>query len=281
MPNAFYTPTNNEVLICPQFLNLPDAALFATISHELGHAIDPCTTTYTYSRAPGGNLELNLPDYLEGAEPKNTPPELPAIRPEINPLKNVVACLKEPTSLGAKVPTMQNMLLAIDKDEAALRAEAAEDGSGELGDATMAGFEDQRNAIRNHYSLYQNCGKFSGNGHIQEAFSDWLASQTIADKISELKSSDQIRQYAFESQAVFWGVGCENVKQAVHQHLERAAGPGCSNYEAAVKSFTSDNGEMHSSHPTYADRINRIVFASPEMRKALGCQATGDAKECL
>ena len=41
--NAFYSPINHSMNMCPGILMLPDPSLLFVIAHEIGHSIDPCS----------------------------------------------------------------------------------------------------------------------------------------------------------------------------------------------------------------------------------------------
>lgn len=279
MPNAFFNPAKNVVSICPQFLTMPDAALFYIVAHELGHAVDPCQATNTYSKSPKGELTFHLPPYIDREEPPKNP-ALPILSPDRHPLKTVIACLKSPVSLGVKLPTQHELLRAVDQEEEALRKELAEYDGGELGDATLTQFEDQRTTIKKQYPLYQNCKNFSGTNHVEEAYSDWIATEIVSNKVSEFKTPAQARQYTFESMAPFLARDCENIKQSVHQRIQKATGSRCENYSDVVKVLDSHGGRQTPHHPPTANRMNRILLASPELKKALGCKGGSNAKEC-
>lgn len=281
MPNAFYDPNENSVTLCPQFLNLPDAALVSALAHEIGHSIDPCAMTYTYSKNGDNTLELDPPAYLGGLESTKSTPEVKAVFPDKNPLNDVIACLKSPASLGVKTPSQKEMLAAVDKMESDLRNEMnVDEENGDLGDATMAAFEDQRNTIRNSYQKYQNCSRFTNNGHAQEAFADWMAAEVIGEKISQIKNSEQARQYAFESQAIFFSTGCENIKQATANKIKNATGPNCEMFAEIMEKIKSLQAENVSTHPETAARVNRVILAKPELQKALGCKTGQNGKFC-
>lgn len=280
LPNAFYSPAQNEVTICPQLLNLPDASLVATIAHELGHSIDPCTMVHTYSKNSEGKIELNSPAYLDGVDTTAPRPEIQAVPAEQNPLKSIISCLQSPSSIGAKTPSKKDLIADIDREQEALRAETADERDGELGDTTLAIFEDRRRLVREHYTLYQHCGQFTNNGHMQEAFSDWLSAQILSEKVSGIGNTEKARQYAFESQAVFWGTGCDNIRQATTQRIQQSTGPQCPTYEETLKQITSNTETRESTHPPTADRLNRITFAKPEIQRALGCKPGANGNEC-
>ncbi len=294
-PNAFYDPGKHTVTVCPQFLNLPDAALFTTLSHELGHSIDPCSMVFSYSQGKKG-LEMDYPDFM-GGDGKKGKAKIAAISVDKNPMSGILACLQTSSSLGVKIPTKESMLSAIDKEEDDLRKEVAADSDsgavgqeedgiprGELGDATMAGFDDSRKAIREHYDTYKNCSSFSSNGHMQEAWSDWVASQTLASKVSEISDSKKAKEYAFTSEAVFLSIGCQNIAQAALNKVKAANGQ-CSYLDEVSKLMAGLNNEGKSgsdSHPPTDNRVNRLMFVKPEVQNALGCKASSESNgsEC-
>ncbi len=285
MPNAFYQPSLNTVTICPQLLNLPDAAIVSTLAHELGHAIDPCAMTYTYSKNDKDQVQLDMPPYLGGPPLDEIKPQIPAVFPDKNPLKEVISCLNSPASMGIKIPSQQELLKAVDQFEEDLRKETQEaqeenEGPNDLSDATVADLEDQRKAIRNNYNKYLHCGRFTNNGHTQEAFSDWIASQVIAEKLTEIKSSEKAREYAFESQGVFFSTECENVKQSTSARIQKATGPHCSMFGELMEQYKALEPQNSSTHPKTSLRVNKVVLAKPEIQKALGCKPGQNTKEC-
>lgn len=282
MPNAYYQPATNSVTLCPQLLNLPDAAIVSTLAHELAHSIDPCAMTYTYSKDANKKSVLDIPPYLGGPQLNELKPEIKAVFPDQNPLKEVIACLKSPASIGVKTPSQADILATVDKMESALRAEMIMENeqSGELGDATLASFEDQRKVIRSSYPKYQNCSRFTNNGHVQEAFADWLSVEVIGEKISEIKTSEKARQYAFESQAVFFSTGCENIKQATANRIKKATGSHCEMFTEVTEKMKAFQDANVTTHPDTPDRMNKVVLAKPEIKKALGCKDGLNSKAC-
>lgn len=286
-PNAFYAPAKHSVTICPQFLNLPDAALIETMAHEIGHSIDPCMSAFSFNADTKGEISRNIPESMGGFKNPGKM-KFSAVAPEKNPMKSVVACLQRPSSIGTHVPTQAELLKKIDVEVNKLRSEARQDTpssdevqDGEiLGDATLAKFDDDRDSIKKNYNSFKYCGSLTGNGHMQESFSDWVASQIIAGKISEIPDTTKARQFAFESQAVFMSVGCENVQQASVGSIQSAVGNECPAFTDAVHAASAAGEETESDHPETADRANKIMFAKPEIRKGLGCQTPSKTEEC-
>lgn len=281
-PNAFYSPSKHEITICPQFMNMPEASLYATISHELGHAIDPCTMSFGFSKDKDG-LAMSVPEFMGGV-PASGKEVFKALKASANPYSSVISCLQKKSSIGVEVPSAQEMLSRIDKDEKELLEESRGDNTTELEsgssagddllDATKAQFEDQRNVIRNHYDEFKYCSTFSNNGHMQESFADWVASQTVAKKIDGIQDSAKAKSFAFASNSVFFSIDCENVHQAVVSKIKAAAGAQCS-YLDGMEKIIKESGEGHGDHPETSSRVNRIMFAKPEIKKALGCSSSG------
>ncbi|MDG0816794.1 hypothetical protein [Bdellovibrio svalbardensis] len=292
-PNAFYEPSKHSVTVCPQFLNLPDAALFTTLSHELGHAIDPCSVAFSYSQGKK-DLELNYPTFMGGSGEKGKI-KISAIPTNKNPLASVISCLQKPSSIGVQVPSKSGLINKINEEEDALREEAAansEEGGeggeqsgipkGELGDATIAGFEDQRKIINTHYDAFKGCSEFTGSGHLQEAWSDWLAAETLAGKIKDIPDSKKARQYAFASESVFLSIGCENVKQSVVSKIKAVTMGKCPFLDEVESLMAEASAEGSGTHPSTDLRVDRVMFAKPEIQKALGCKASSEnnGSEC-
>ncbi|XGC79802.1 hypothetical protein ACES2L_10720 [Bdellovibrio bacteriovorus] len=266
-PNAYYRPDLNSVTVCPQYLNLPDASLFSTLSHELGHAIDSC------------NAFMNESGTI-------------SIPPEKNPFSQVLTCLQSESSIGVKVPSKQSLIMQVNEEEDALKEETASENQeiseggeeGSFTDAAEARYEDRRKEIEANYENHKHCAGMTGSGHMQEAFSDWISAEAVSVKLSEIQESAKAKEFAFASQAVFYGIDCAHVKQATLQKMRALAGKSCKAFDA-LETFLStenhDHGDEPSSHPKSANRINRVYYAKPEIQQALGCQAAGDnGKQC-
>ncbi|MBO9666162.1 MAG: hypothetical protein J7501_05060, partial [Bdellovibrio sp.] len=108
-PNAFYHPSYHAIKVCPQMLNLPEATLFSTFAHELGHAFDPCSSAKSLIKDQQGQLTLQ-----KGTE--NSQVLAGATTADTNPFKSVVACLQTDTSIGVKVPSEKQLLANEDNE---------------------------------------------------------------------------------------------------------------------------------------------------------------------
>lgn len=261
-PNAYYTPGENTVTLCPQILNYPDGGLYSVIAHELGHSIDSCNVA-------------------------NHPEQGKEIYPDKNPLKGVLSCLQSAQSIGAKVPSKDDLEKRIEEERDELLAEMKEMGDAEGGednftDGTEAMFADRISEVGQFYDSQKHCASFIGSGHMQEAFSDWIATQAVTAKIKGMKESSKAKEFAFSSQAIFLGLDCQNIKQVTMDRVKAAAGKACSaleDYENYLQEADADDD--YSSHPKASDRVNKIMMADPKMREALGCKGDGSqGKQC-
>lgn len=283
-PNAFYQYEKTSLTVCPQLFNLPDAALFSAIAHELGHAIDPCAMALSYSKK-GQDFEPDFPEFMHG-KGLNKRAEIAAFPPSKNPMASVIACLQQPSSIGVTIPSQKQLLSKIDQEENNLRKEVSErDEKAELSEVVLANFEDSRKIIKDNYETYKGCSTFTDNGHLQEAWSDWVASQALADKVSDFQDSQKAKKYAFASQAFFFSRECENVAQASLEKVKAETQSQCSYFnkvEEKLAERRSKGGDEDREHPAPSRRLNRLIYVQPEIQKALGCKGSSEnnGSEC-
>lgn len=274
IPNAFYAPGTHEVTICPQMLNLPDATLFSVLSHELGHSIDPCQSVKPYSRS-GDQITSENPFfsvYTYANQRKNI--IFKGIPPTQNPFKEVISCLQKENSIGVVIPTLKQA-----QEKARKSLEDQMGGKDFITPAMAATFADQERSINLQYESFKACHELTGNGHMQEAFSDWIASQTLKQKISEIPETAKAQQYAFESQAIYIGSSCKNLNETAVAYLRPLVRRKCPDLLDKMESADrrTDGSETH---PATHARVNRIMMATPEIRKALGCHKDDGVTEC-
>lgn len=275
IPNAFYSPGTHSVTVCPQMMNLPDAAIFSVISHELGHAIDPCQSAKPYTQN-GDKIAAQNPFfsvYTPAKEDKYY--VFQAISAAKNPLKSVISCLQTKESLGVVAPPLS----AVQERN---RTRLLKDMGGSIVQFTpaiAATFKEQDRGISVQYETYKHCHQLTGHGHMQEGFSDWIASQTLKQKLSEIQETAKAQQFAFESQALYMGLRCQNLNQTAVAYLRPIIRNKCPALVDMMESAELADDESKS-HPATANRVNRIFFAVPEMQKALGCQKDDGLTEC-
>lgn len=274
IPNAFYAPDAHTVTICPQIMNMPEAALFSIMSHELGHSIDPCQSAKPYSRN-ADKITAEKPffsvyTYANQAKDFIFQP----ISAAQNPFKEVISCLQTEKSLGVVIPTMKET-----QERTRKNLESQLGATAEISPALAATFADQERSVRQQYETFKTCKELTGNGHMQEAFSDWVASQTLKQKISEIPDTAKAKQYAFESQTLYIGSRCQNLNQTAVSYLRPLIRAKCPDLLDKMESADQPN-DGSESHPATNDRVNRIMMATPEIQKALGCHKSDGVGEC-
>lgn len=275
-PNAYFDPKDQSITVCPQLMNMPDAAIFYMLTHEFGHSIDSCALAYNNTRE--GRV---IPEWMNGA-PTKEPIMSVAVPLAKNPFKSVLNCLQSQDSIGVKTATAKELLDSIDQDMNSVSMDnELRESSGEENytDTTEALFEDQKQNVRDHYEDFKHCSIFAKSEHMQEAFSDWLATQILAEKIATIPEATKAREFAFTSLSPFYALGCKNIQKDVLSKLETATGHRC---EALtfLKNELHDDSLAEISHPKFSRRANKIVYAKPEIRKALGCQTKDNGKDC-
>lgn len=286
-PNGYYSPDEHTITICPQSMNMPEASLFSVMAHEIGHAFDPCTMTM--GRSTDG---LITPDWMEGGLRAAGKQLFAPVFMEQNPFKSVVACLQTPSSLNAQIPSAKQLISEVDKFEQDLKDEMGEmedmqDEGGEAParDATMARFEDERQKIKDNYDKFKYCSSLTKSGHISEAFSDWIAAEAIAGKIKEIPEASKKKEFAFASQAHFYGTACSNIMQASLNKIDSATKGTCPELQSFMK-FQASGDHDHrdvfgvDTHPLTDQRIDRIYYAKPEVQEALGCKGGNHGQAC-
>ncbi|WP_041577100.1 hypothetical protein [Bdellovibrio bacteriovorus] len=279
--NAYYRRDANSITVCPQMMNLPEGALFSILAHELGHAIDPCVLQFDFD-----SKGAKYPKSLRSGVQRKSKTTLPAVPLSQNPFENIISCLQSPQSIAVQVPTKQALLNEINARGVKLRSDigdaSSEDGSvPELTEEAKLMLADQRKHIEENYERFKYCREMSGVGHMQEAFSDWISTQALAEKVSNIQDSSKSRDFAFASESLFYASDCENIQQVAKSKVLGAI-EKCPGIQDMLNYLEEENrlSGGKSSHPDPARRINRIYYANTKIQKALGCQGGNDAQEC-
>lgn len=132
---------------------------------------------------------------------------------------------------------------------------------------TIAAFENERA-----------CKGVSGDQRMQEGFADWISSQVLKKKATEIKDAASAKQFAMESQLLFLGIGCPNISARVNNRLLASIDQ---TQKSALRDRCQKLGQLQQDHdhPITTSRIGRLFWAPKEMQKALNCKPTG-AEEC-
>ena len=308
-PNAFYSPIRHNFNLCPQLMQMPDAALQTIIAHELGHSIDPCIATFPLKTAThikknsleNTNLELpfnpTLPRQsnqfyfstdegffktnVEYDQKKMRTTEIAkSIQLNKNPFSSVISCLQTQGSIQATIGdtdyTKEIIIKKIDK----LRKSGASESNKEI-----MRLKDTLQRLDTIFADKRTCSTVSspeGPSQIQEVFSDWIAAEVIASKVSTAKNHDDAQRIAFESSGLFAATGCESFDLDISETASKALiSAGC-NYRGSNYEYDLDNIEPIKKyiHPEDYQRVNNLFLAHPKIANSLSCQRQSGVKYC-
>ncbi|GEM_PF-4303165 len=307
-PNAYYLFFEHSVILCHQLLELPSAALKEIIAHELGHSIDPCfisnplvhvtnakekdesssdqsdplqSENKKYSDSYSTNFLGQTPSTLSEKFSTYTTEEYSGpVYFKDNPAYSVIDCLTSDGSIKArtsdKVMAKKDLDKLIDMRE---RAGANDSNSKLYNDLITA-----RNNFDDFYSKHGGCHFLPGNNQVQESWSDWIASQVIGMEINSL-SPDKKMDFAFESLSVGIERACSYLPITQNSEIDAFKKEmGCTDDRSIAhvtfSSIVSANEMVQNVHPFAPDRAEKIFLAHPEIKKALGCNGSSNAKYC-
>jgi hypothetical protein len=221
VPNAFYDTARNTFKFCSGYLlqSTSEFQIAMTIGHELSHSIDPC-------QIASGPTDM-------GFKYKNSD-DLEKMEQEF-PLKNVITCLRDPSSVEAKNLTMEKPV------------------QGGIG-----GYKKHPIPDGSSYPVYPSPGvqfgmvgqpvrqkpTFCNGDQVTESFSDWMGAEVLPRYIQKNYNltPEQYRE------------GYANVHRVI-----------CWSYPD-----TSDNFN-YQVHPAIGKRINKIMLVNPKIRTQMGC----------
>lgn len=207
VPTASFSAYNFQVSFCPQSLGLPELALFTLAAHELTHSFDPCSIQHPIIQENDSSLRLlNTRDSARFNSKKDAA-YLPSILSEKYPFNKILLDLVSPKSVGAFVPTAQDIF---EKTQAsysqtftshALTIEA-------LLEMNKSTYEKRISVIQKYYPKYKYCADFSGFSFASEAFADWVASKAVNKKLIDLEREriepEQLQTMARSFLTPFW-----------------------------------------------------------------------------
>lgn len=265
-PNAFYSPIQHQFVICPQFLDIPESQLMLTIGHELSHSIDPCTMGFDFERSadPITSIETWKPVRREFGDNLREDREglMIGVGVDKNPFASVISCLQERGSVNAITP-----------------AKSAVDAHFAL-EALTFDPPISREMIEDAAAKKWACGGSFGRSQINEAFADWMGTETLASTLKEVKDPIQARREAIESVMIFTGLDCKEISEsAVIKRAELFQKTnGCYEVFHEKQDQYEKLREDSDVHSDSRARVERLVIANPEFEKVLGCKSKG--KHC-
>lgn len=280
-PNAFYDRSRHTVSFCPQILDMPEASLYAVMSHELGHAIDPCVASLALKKNSEGRIFADSEGFLG---PKHSGNLLVApSKKGAYAFEDVMKCLSSAESMNISMANdKQRTLDEIQR----LISEAQEDGAEEQ---YLEPLREQRLDAEKLYNEYPYCAEPGNGRQLSEAFSDWMSAKLVAKKVARIKDPQRKREFVAESVSHFTTSDCPELKAGVAQfYMDELGDKGLSRCPS-LRQLTDpefhqqqEQLEEESTHPSSRKRIDRIYFADPQIRKVMGCHDSSEksAKDC-
>lgn len=300
-PNAWFSPSENTVTVCPGWFDRPKLNLFETIAHELSHAIDPCNYNAPFKvkstsaiMVEEGPFEVNLEtEELKSSEIKIGQTDNKGLKNSDqkadilsnHPFLGAISCLMGADSIGAEAPNLNRI-----KVEAAERLkQLMQENPDYEYDPTYPLLKSAANDFDKYSNSYGLCFLpiEGGNSQLEEAFADNLAFDVVALKLKSIpkeKRVSEIRKMIMSDM---------NTEDAVCE-----SGPNITKIKEQRKKmgcFSQDQEEMNrlrlshdvmlsthfrmESHPKMKDRINKIYFSNPAILNELGCTNNG-VKHC-
>ena len=286
--NAYYDPSHT-VNICAPFLNMPEAALFQTIAHELTHSIDPCFASHAiyHFQIKGDAKGLLQHRDRRNQEEKGRREALArlGVKPFGSPQdSNDGFVLGENENSAALYLTM-NRADFKNLEEGDLTLEKLFDGvpfaQHPLKSVMECLAKDSSTGARLFNSkakpsdtdFQKFCGEEGGDSQISEALADWMAGEVIAHKLAAMPFSDKKRAWAFEASAFLSVVGCAELagsEGSWEAQLKKAMKsiPGA---ECNWKPLALDKDSPAERHPGSLRRIDSTILNQPSVQAALGC----------
>lgn len=269
-PNAFYSTIDHQVFVCPQILDMPESSIFFALSHEIAHAIGPCSTAFDLKNG------LEYPEWMDYGQPKGRK-KADKIQAEAHPFKGVFQCLQSPQSIGARSPDMRELVTDLRVEE----QQSLNDSDTKMHPQIRQDYKNQIDWISSNYESIKSCSEFSGSGHIEEASADWFAAQAVSLKLQELPTPAAQKEYAHGATGIMASIqGCPASRQAVSQLVDSRIDGKCFEAELLVANASTADEVVSKTHPKIKDRIDKIFMAQPEVRKALQCKENSSVNPC-
>lgn len=274
-PNAFYLGTDHSVTICPQMVNYPKEGLMSLFTHELAHAIDPCVSGYTYSEDSPTRLFNSFP----GSTNDKYKNRVDAVTYSSNPFIENIQCLEK---TGMSYNTNKEIKDFLDKAVPYINSILMYDLEEKHKDLKDRVKYYEYLLANNQLSQLRHCAIGARNAQGGEVFSDFIATEIGAKRISEYPKNIQ-REKVIESFSIFLEGSCSQTshdsdyqKNSLQKELDSK---GCFNYsEAFLEQVHNDSSDHNSTHPENAFRIEKIMLRNSVFTNILGCRS--GEKDC-
>jgi hypothetical protein len=296
-PNAFYNQSNHSFTICPQLLDMPKMTLMEVMAHELAHSFDSCSLSGKMFSKKGPIIVQEAPFEIDiAAEPIignykiiTTEPELSGIGTKLqdkmpysdNPFSKALSCLQDSKSVNAQ---------AIKPEELLKKARE------KLNELTKSGQNNPDNIEARYlnfltanqeefFKYYQGCDGPSthSRSQMEEAFSDKIASEVIARKLKQVSKAEA--EKSMLEIGLLYGECTDHSKGKVIIR-DYAIKEGCKDYfdnmtaEQKILTGLKIADPDFDTHSEASKRVDTILLAHPEIRKALNCAEDKGIKYC-
>ena len=297
-PNAFYSPTNHSFTVCPQLLDNPEASLMETMAHEIAHSFDPCNLSSAMTKKTGPLIVEDAPfdldikmnqtginySALDLGEPISMKHAYQyPMKFNDNPFSNTLACLKNPTSVGA-ITWDPNVLKETLKKSL---NDLSENGQTDINNGKLRYYTYLNDHLEEFIDYKMGCDLQSaqinsGLSQLQEVFADKIASEIMARDLKgkSLKTAENDMLAIVAS----FPDACALTNSTDQDLINLAAKYHCPHFfenssenEKILHGLKFLELEKSDPHPLDDTRINKILLAHPDIKKALGCkdQETG------
>lgn len=281
-PDAFFSPTRHEVIICSEFAELPEVSIMEVLSHEVAHAIDPCSVQeqlVSIAKDGGANSYSTVEALaLDGAGKPAGALVKPGVRLTENPFGSVIKCLSSSGSIHARIAgskDLASLQRQIDKYGNRLRGLGAASSSPEVKSAEYASA-----AIKSQAADLSVCSNFpvALQSQMQESFSDWVGTQVIEEEVKAAPPARK-REIAMEATLSFAG-SCLSFEPDLKTLFREVKGglPACAK-NSAEHTINLSGEIIKDPHPEAGARVDRLYLVQPNIREALGCASRDSGLE--
>jgi hypothetical protein len=262
-PNAAYATDSHQFSMCPEYLKAPRFTLVQLFAHELGHSIDPCGSLkplYVDRKDPNNihySLEKNGQNFQE------------ALPPILNyPFEGVLSCLQKKSSVWAQNASVQ-------KGDSIARLETHLKSIDDQ--ATLAELQSYKKSEK--FRTEQRCHDMGNTNQLGESFADWISAETTALALQEIKDPKERKVRALESAIQSPNIYCPNLKQPFRQlALQLKDEYQCPGTVQSLEILVQK--AMVDPHPFSSQRLEKIHFAHPIIRQAMGCSPDSGIEYC-
>ncbi|MCB0386768.1 MAG: hypothetical protein KDD43_15345, partial [Bdellovibrionales bacterium] len=199
---------------------------------------------------------------------------LPGIPLSSNPFSSVIECLQGGSSVNARMGDLEGAKRNVLNNIKSLKASGADDSHPQI-----QALNETLGRLETIYSEKKACGYMGndqGPSQMQEAFSDWLASEVIAHKVSlaqKAGDTEGAKRIAFEANGFFASLNCESFRLDVADEVKAVLSQaGCSRRGATLFQDLENMSRHEDSHPEGHARVSRIFMGHPTIADAIGCK---------